>query len=227
MKETVYSASSFTLTLEGKFAYLEGITPRGPEKIALYNALCTECASARLVPGNTRWNRWIEDMFPGRFRTVTRFRLEGDETTFDRERLGKAVGGFPEGFSLKPFDEEIMAKAAAEEWSSDFVNGLSEPQRAVAEGTCYAALQDDMIVSGCTGCILSPELMEVEIITRKGYRKRGMATASAASVILACLEKDIRPAWDASSLFTVMLAEKQGFRCVREYQVYEISVEDL
>ena len=62
MKETVYSASSFTLTQEGKFAYLDGITPRGPEKIALYNALCTECGSARLVPGDPRWNRWIEDM---------------------------------------------------------------------------------------------------------------------------------------------------------------------
>lgn len=227
MRETVYSASSFSLTQEGKFAYLEGITPRGPEKIALYNALCTECGSSRLVPGDARWNRWIEDVFPGRFRTVTRFRLEGDETTFDEERLRKAVAAFPEGFSLRPFDEEIMAKAAAEEWSSDFVNGLSDPVRAVSEGTCYAALQDGAIVSGCTGCILSPELMEVEIITRKGYRKRGMATASAASVILACMEKGIRPQWDASSQFTVMLSAKQGFRCTREYQVYEISVEDL
>ena len=227
MKETVYSASSFTLTQEGKFAYLDGITPRGPEKSALYKALWTEGGSARMVRGDPRWHRWIEDMFPGRFRTVTRFRLEGDETTFDEERLKNAVAGFPEGFTLQPFDEETMVKAAAEEWSSDFVNGLSDPRRAAEEGTCFAALQDGMIVSGCTGCILSPELMEVEIITRKGYRKRGMATASAASVILACLEKGIRPEWDASSLFTVMLAEKQGFRCRREYQVYEISVEDL
>ncbi|MBQ7534129.1 MAG: GNAT family N-acetyltransferase [Stomatobaculum sp.] len=227
MREIVYSASSFTLTQEGKFAYLDGITPRGPERIALYNALCTECGSSRLVPGDARWGRWIEDVFPGRFRTVTRFHLEGDSTTYDEERLRRAVAAFPEGFCLKPFDEEIMAKAAAEEWSSDFVNGLSDPERAVAEGTCYASLEDGIIVSGCTGCILSPELMEVEIITRKGYRKRGMATASAASVILACMEKGIRPEWDASSRFTVMLAEKQGFRCTREYQVYEISVEDL
>ena len=227
MRETVYSAASFQLTREGKFAFLEGVTPKGPESIGLYNILCRECGEARLVPSDGRWNRWIEDAFPGRFRTVTRFRLAGDETTFDEARLKAAVAAFPEGFVLQPFTEELMRQAEGEEWSSDFQLGLSDPDRAIREGTCFAALQDGMIVSGCTGCILSPELMEVEIITRKGYRKRGMATASAASVLLSCLEKGIRPEWDASSRFTVMLAEKQGFHCVREYQVYEISVDDL
>lgn len=227
MRELLYAGSSCKLTTEGKFAYLEGVTPSGPEGIALYNMLCTKCGAARIVPQNRRWCRWLEETFPGRYRTVTRYRLQGGETAFDEARIGTAIAGFPESFELRPFDRELMERAAAEEWSSDFVNGLSDPERAMEDGTCFAAVQDGTIVSGCTGCVLSPELMEVEIITRKGFRKRGMATASAASVIRACLAAGIRPEWDASSLFTVMLAEKQGFRCIRDYQVYEISVEDL
>ncbi len=54
--------------------------------------------------------------------------------------------------------------------------------------------------------------IEIQIATQKAYRRRGLATACGAKLILLCLERGLNPSWDAHDLRSVALAEKLGYR---------------
>ena len=65
-------------------------------------------------------------------------------------------------------------------------------------------------------------MMEVEVGTRKDYRRQGLALACSAAFLLECLDRGIYPNWDAANEQSVGLAEKLGYVFHREYQVYQL-----
>jgi len=71
----------------------------------------------------------------------------------------------------------------------------------------------------------SQEIMDVKAATEKGYRHKGLASASGASLLLRFRDKTRIPDWDADSLFSASLGERLGYHTEREYKVYQIAVE--
>ena len=65
--------------------------------------------------------------------------------------------------------------------------------------------------------------IEIEIDTRQDYRRRGLASACAAKLILACLDRDLYPSWDAHTEISVALAEKLGYHMDHPYVTYAIN----
>ena len=64
--------------------------------------------------------------------------------------------------------------------------------------------------------------IEIEIDTKAEYRRRGLATACGAKLILECLDRGWYPSWDAQNPWSLALAEKLGYHFDREYTAYEI-----
>lgn len=64
--------------------------------------------------------------------------------------------------------------------------------------------------------------MEVQVKTKKEYRRQGLALGCSAAFLLECLEKDIIPNWEATNQQSVELALKLGYIYDREYQVYRL-----
>jgi predicted GNAT family acetyltransferase len=89
-------------------------------------------------------------------------------------------------------------------------------------GIGYVILQNDEIISGASSYTYCDGRIEITIETREDFRKRGLALACAARLILECLERDIYPRWDAANIASVALAEKLGYRFSRDYGVYSI-----
>ena len=64
--------------------------------------------------------------------------------------------------------------------------------------------------------------IEIEIDTREDHRRKGLAYACGAKLVLECLEKGLYPSWDAQNKWSVALAEKLGYHFSQEYVAYEI-----
>lgn len=64
--------------------------------------------------------------------------------------------------------------------------------------------------------------IEIEIDTKKEYRRKGLASVCGARLILECISRDLYPSWDAQNLWSAALAEKLGYHFGYEYDAYEI-----
>ena len=64
------------------------------------------------------------------------------------------------------------------------------------------------------------EGIEIQIDTKEEYRRRGLAYASGAKLILECLDRGLYPSWDAENWGSVKLAEKLGYHFDYEYPAY-------
>ena len=64
--------------------------------------------------------------------------------------------------------------------------------------------------------------IEIEIDTKKEYRRKGLACACGARLILECLSRGLYPSWDAQNKWSVALAEKLGYHFSHAYDAYEI-----
>ncbi len=62
----------------------------------------------------------------------------------------------------------------------------------------------------------------IEIDTRDDHRRKGLAYACGARLILECLEKGLYPSWDAQNKWSVALAQKLKCHFSHEYMAYEV-----
>ena len=69
------------------------------------------------------------------------------------------------------------------------------------------------------------EGIEIEVDTVEEERRKGLATAASAALILRCLDEGLYPSWDAQNIISVHLAEKLGYEYDHEYTAYEVSGE--
>ena len=74
---------------------------------------------------------------------------------------------------------------------------------------------------GCHGGI------EIEVVTREDYRRKGLAYIGAARLLLECDKRGLYPNWDAANKMSVGLAEKLGYHFSHEYVVYKVKKEKL
>ena len=71
--------------------------------------------------------------------------------------------------------------------------------------------------------VFNQEGIEIEIDTREDHRRKGLAYACGAKLILECLKRGLYPSWDAQNKWSVALAEKLGYHFDHEYTAYEIT----
>jgi GNAT superfamily N-acetyltransferase len=77
-------------------------------------------------------------------------------------------------------------------------------------------------VSGCASFAISPHSLEFEIQTHEEFRRRGLASATAAAMIEHCIDVGLEPSWDAHNDMSAALATKLGFINPQPYTAYEL-----
>ena len=174
-----------------------------------------------MTPGSPAWGDLIEGCYGPRARKVTRYAIKKN-TTFCRERLIALAGRIPQGYEVRPMDGELYDRCLENRWSRDFVSVFSSREDYLQRGLGVAALKDGELVAGASSYCRYREGIEIEVGTREDHRRKGLATACSAGLILACLERGLYPSWDASNLWSVALAEKLGYTFSHEYPVYYV-----
>ena len=174
-----------------------------------------------MVPENEAWCTAIEECFPG-CKRVTRYAIRKD-TKFDRAVLTKYLETLPDGYELRRIDGELYDACLTNPETADFVSCFESREKFLELGRGFVILRDGRIVSGASSYSRYLEGIEIEVDTLEEERRKGLAAAVSASLILSCLDDGLYPSWDAANPASVHLAEKLGYEFSHEYHCYAIS----
>ena len=215
--------SSYCLIHVGDFAYVLGLPPNGERALDLKSKIYADCGRAFLIPGDERWAAWLEEEFSGQYRLVNRYALKKDEHHFDKALLEEYKKDIPDGIRIRKIDERLYRMILKEEWCRDFCSNFDDEAHFMRDGLGFVAMKGREIIAGCSAYGYSNGMMEIEVGTRKDYRRKGLALACSAAFLLECMARGIYPNWDAANEQSVGLAEKLGYVLQKEYQVYQLA----
>jgi len=176
-----------------------------------------------MVPQNQEWSALIEEVYGTGATAVTRYAIKKEADVFDREKLQAIVDNTGADYCLKMIDEDIYIQAMANKWSRDLCSQFADYPEYSEKGLGAAILHNGELVAGASSYTVYRGGIEIEIDTRTDYRRKGLALACGAKLILVCMDRDLYPSWDAQNKGSVALAEKLGYHFDKEYVVYEVS----
>ena len=171
-----------------------------------------------MVPPSPCWAEHIEELWPEAART-TRYAIRKD-TRFDRQKLESIVASLPENYELRRIDGELYDACTREGLFVDCVAHFGSKERFLEMGRGFAVLKDGRLVSVASSYTAYREGIEIEIDTAEEERRKGLAGAAGAALILSCLDDGLYPSWDAANTESVRLAEKLGYELRGEYVCY-------
>lgn len=174
-----------------------------------------------MTPQNEAWGALIEECFPNAEKRV-RYAIRKD-TSFDRALLRRYAASLPEGYELRRLDGALYDRCLADPVTEDFVSCFETRERFLKLGRGVVVLKNGELVAGASSYSRYREGIEIEVDTVRAERRKHLATAACAALILQCLEEGLYPSWDAQNWGSVCLAEKLGYRFSHEYTVYEVS----
>lgn len=193
----------------GDFAFFAGEPDR---------ALARESAASILVPWDRDWEELLEQVWGDRIVPWTRYAME-PPPVFDRDRLAGYAAALPAGCRLVPVDGALYRQAMAGDWSRDLCALFAGEEDYLDRGLGMAAVWEGELAAGASSYAVCRGGIEIEIDTRPDCRRRGLASACGAGLILACLERGLYPGWDAHDLRSAALAQKLGYRLAGSYPV--------
>jgi len=174
-----------------------------------------------MLPRNDAWARLIESCYPSA-KKVTRYAIRKD-TRFNMEALNAAVKALPEGYELRKIDAEMYDKCLENPETVDFVSSFGSKQNYLSLGRGMVITKNGQLVGGASSYTRYREGIEIEVDILESERRKHLATAACAALILTCLEEGLYPSWDAHNMNSVHLAEKFGYEFDHEYTAYEVA----
>ena len=176
-----------------------------------------------MVPKDEQWSLIIENVYREKSVRRNRYAIKKEKDIFDEEKLQKIVCGLNKSYELKMVDKTLYEQIQTLEWARDLCSQFYDFDDYKIRGLGCVVLKEGVIVSGASSYTVYKEGIEIEIDTRKDERRRGLALACGAKLILECLKRNLYPSWDAQNRGSAMLAEKLGYHFDKEYPVYEIK----
>ena len=179
-----------------------------------------KAAAREIVLRDETWSDAIELAWGTLASRKLRYSIKKEPDVFSREQLQGYIDALPKEYTLCLFDEAICAQSLREKWSCDFCSCFADTTDFLARGLGVAALHDGRLVSGASSYCIYNGGVEIEIDTAPEYRRRGLALACGARLILEALDRGLYASWDAYDLRSVMLAEKLGYHADHPYVIY-------
>lgn len=210
-------------TTTGDFAFFAG-NPDAPGAEALIRTVTVPllgCGDRQ----TDKWKQRILSIWPDA-QIFDRYTIEKN-TRFDRERLEKYADRLPDGFTVIPISRDWYGHCLEEDWTQDFVSNFPSAEDFVRYGVGFLVLDPSgRPAAGASSYSVYRGGIEIEVDTNENYRRRGLALAVCARLILTCLEKGLYPSWDAANLASVSLAQKLGYTPGHHYEVFYLSQKD-
>lgn len=177
-------------------------------------------AAREIVSRDVSWSDAIERAFGTQVGRKLRYAIKKEPNVFSRDTLLRDIASLPKEYELRLFDKAICEQTVRADWSRDFCTCFSGFDDFLARGFGVAALQGGQLVSGASSYCIYDGGIEIEIDTAREYRKRGLALACGARLILEALDRGLYPSWDAYDLRSVQLAEKLGYHVDHPYVIH-------
>ncbi|WP_203632423.1 GNAT family N-acetyltransferase [Lacticaseibacillus suibinensis] len=200
----------------GDFAFLAG----QPDA-----ALLTSIAALQpqiVVPRTEAWAPVITAAYGTRVRRFERYATAKTTAGFDPRRL-QQLADPPAGVQLVALNQHWFNVCQTLPWAEDFTRQFRNFDQFNALACGVLALHEGELVAGTSAYSAYPGGIEIEVDTREDYRRRGLATACSAQLILTCLGRGLYPSWDAHTKTSLALAQKLGYQLAYAYPAYLVA----
>lgn len=176
-----------------------------------------------MIPQDDGWANLIAGQYGNRAKKVTRYAVKKERDIFNKDKLQSAIRELSPEYSVKMIDEAIFHWCKENDWSRDLVSQFENYDMYRKLGLGAVILKEGIPVSGASSYSRYQDGIEIEIDTKEEYRRKGLAYACGAKLILECLERNLYPSWDAQNKSSVALAEKLGYHYAHDYVAFEIT----
>ena len=194
----------------GDFAFFAGV----PD-----TALLDAVSVPLLVPQNDAWADAIVSHLGSTVQPMTRYATRKD-TAFDRGTLQKYAAGLSKSYTIRIIDKGLYNLCWKNSWSRDLVSQYPAWDTYQALGLGVAVLRGKTLVAGASSYASFDGGIEIEIDTKPEERRRGLARACGAALILACLDRGLYPSWDAHDTVSLSLARQLGYQTDKPYLTF-------
>jgi RimJ/RimL family protein N-acetyltransferase len=163
---------------------------------------------------------WMDTLLSNpinRPQAMPRFGIVQRDYDFDIAKLVQITNNIPSEYHIMKFDSDIYHQAMSEAWSSEFCETFLDEQDYLSNGFGFAATIDGNIIAGASTMTIYDKGTEIQVATRVEHRGKGLALACAAQFILECLDRKLRPHWDAANETSLHMALKLGYEYKGEY----------
>jgi len=135
-----------------------------------------------------------------------------DPSRLDRAHLLELARERPPGYEIRRTDVALAGRIEASLGSPDHVNLFDSPDDFAQRGIGYCALWDETIVSAASSSAICDGAIEVQINTHADHRRRGLARAVAAHLLVECLDRSLTSHWATRNPASAALARQLGYR---------------
>lgn len=169
------------------------------------------------------WHSVIEKVYDSRAKRITRYATKKEPHVFDTELLCKTANSLPEGYSFALMDEALYNECRKLEWGKDFVSQYPSWEKYKENAVGVMCINNGEIVAGMSTFSHFKGGIELELATREDHRRKGLAKAVSAKILLECQKRGLYPSWDAANIASITMAKFFGYQFDCEYPAYEIS----
>ncbi|MBQ9766824.1 MAG: GNAT family N-acetyltransferase [Lachnospiraceae bacterium] len=203
----------------GVFAFFAGEPNR---ELVLYKPKGYPGDFVIMVPQTDAWNAVIEECYPNSTKKVERYALKKEPEVFDKGKLQQMADGLPEEYELKLLDEAVFAETKKADWCADWTAQYSDYETYKKFGLGVVIFKNGQLVSGAFSYTSYENGIEIQVDTKEECRRKGLASACSAKLILECLKRGLYPSWDAQNKGSLALAERLGYHYSHTYTAYEV-----
>lgn len=209
------------LAVLGDFAFFAGKV--NSELVSFYPPFCKK-DFLLLVPQDRSWESSLLKHYGKQAKRISRYATKKEPAIFDIKELNTIAASLPAEYELSLIDRPLYNQCREMIWSRDLVSQFQDYDTYRRLGLGVVIRQNRQIISGASSYSRYDAGIEIEIDTKKEYRRRGLASICGARLILECLQRELYPSWDAHSRASLTLAEKLGYHYSHTYSAIEITL---
>lgn len=133
---------------------------------------------------NANWAEVIEKCYGNKAKKVTRYAIRKEMEIFDVGKLQQAVDSLQSGYVIKKIEEAEYNMCKENAWANDLVSQYKDYKAYKNFGLGIVVLKDGEVVAGASSYSRYDKGIEIEIDTREDHRRKGLAYACGAKLIL-------------------------------------------
>lgn len=199
----------FAILIVRSYCFISGQIDKNILKEILY-----ELKNYKFIPDDM--NKFIiKELFKDNINESERYSFY-KKMNFDIDKLKHYINKLDNIYRIVEIDKNIAKKIN----ESKFIN-ITDNYEESGIGCCCTI--NGEIIGVASSNIIYSDGIEVNIKVNDNFRKKGIATALAAYLIIMCIDRNLKISWDAANLISVKLAKKIGFKYYGPYNIYTLN----
>lgn len=205
------------IIIAADFCYLLGEI-KHPDEIK--QILETNARYKIIYPCGTQWVTYLNEYLSEKLHPSKRYSMKHEPDVFNKDYLKQLIENVIPEYEIKSIDEDIYKDVLNIDWAADGCCFYRSYKDFSEKGLGYVAYKNGQLICIASSYNTYKSTIAVTIGTLEEYRRKGLAAACAASLILECLKRGLYPAWEAANMASVSLSKKLGYHFDQEYDIH-------